>query len=144
MANLYFTHSLEDNLMSSTNDDKIYLIEDNKFVSHALISALNELISAPVQNYHDPVTFLQEFSPHWRGCILTDFFMPTMNGIELIHELKQRNNALPIIVLSGHGSMEVAKQAKENGAAAFLNKPFKIEKLVAIINVCMGTHFNHF
>lgn len=58
------------------------------------------------------------------GCILLDVRMPGMSGLEVLTALQQRGIGAPVIVLTGHGDSASAREAREAGAFAFLEKPF--------------------
>ncbi len=84
--------------------------------------------------YHNPLTFLHDFSKDWQGCLITDLLMPNMNGIELIEELEKCHCKLPVIIMSGHADKATASRALLKGAYAFIKKPFKMDNLLEIID----------
>lgn len=57
-----------------------------------------------------------------------------MDGLELMHEVKARRHALPVIMITAYGTVEVAVQAMKKGAVDFITKPFELKKLLAVIN----------
>ncbi|MDT8379158.1 MAG: response regulator [Desulfotignum sp.] len=61
--------------------------------------------------------------------VLTDIKMPGMDGIEVLKEIKRRIPSTEVIVITGHGDMDLAIQALNLDAADFINKPIKREKL---------------
>jgi putative nucleotidyltransferase with HDIG domain len=67
-------------------------------------------------------------------CVLTDIMMPNMTGIELIKKIKEKDISLPVIVITGHASIEMAIDAMKQGASDFITKPFKIKQIQYIIN----------
>ena len=67
------------------------------------------------------------------GCILLDVRMPEMDGIEVQQALHARGMSFPVIVMTGHGDVEVAVQAMKNGAVDFIEKPFEKAVLLAAI-----------
>ncbi|HYB97978.1 MAG TPA: UDP-3-O-acyl-N-acetylglucosamine deacetylase [Candidatus Limnocylindrales bacterium] len=62
--------------------------------------------------------------------VLLDVWLPGMDGIQVLEKLKHEHARLPVIVISGHGSIETAVRATKLGAADFIEKPFSIEALV--------------
>ncbi|MCB1483589.1 MAG: response regulator [Hyphomicrobiaceae bacterium] len=66
-------------------------------------------------------------------CILSDVRMPGMNGVDLMRELQTRKDARPIILLTGHGDIEMAVNAIKGGAFDFIEKPFDPSRLIAAI-----------
>jgi putative nucleotidyltransferase with HDIG domain len=60
--------------------------------------------------------------------------MPNMTGIELIKKIKEKDVSLPVVVITGHASIEMAIDAMKQGAADFITKPFKVNQIDFIIN----------
>ncbi|KTD24897.1 MULTISPECIES: response regulator transcription factor [Legionella] len=108
---------------------KIYILDDNQSVCNA-ICFLFESMNFKTQIYQDPIRFLEEYSKEEKGCLIVDLFMPSLNGLELIKTLKQKNSALDIILISGYVSEETKKQVMNEGAKVFLPKPLNIEILL--------------
>jgi response regulator RpfG family c-di-GMP phosphodiesterase len=59
--------------------------------------------------------------------------MPGMSGIELLKKLKEIDEDLEIIMITGYGTLDSATEAMRNGASAYVNKPFSKDKLIEII-----------
>lgn len=68
--------------------------------------------------------FLDQLHKEQTGCIVTDVRMPEMDGITLVHTLKEIGCAMPIIVITGHADVPLAVQAMKSGVADFIEKPF--------------------
>src|SRR5947207_15255397 len=67
--------------------------------------------------------------------VLLDVKMPGMDGIEVLERLRNMNDALPIVVVSGHGTISTAVEATKKGAFDFIEKPLANEGvLVGIRN----------
>lgn len=120
--------------MSATS---IYIIDDNETVCSSLKFLLNSLYKIDVYIYHDPLLFLSEYSTEWRGCLVIDLFMPFLDGIGLIQELKKRNNQMKVIMISGNGDLDAEKQALDSGAYAYFNKPFSVKGLLERIDLIL-------
>jgi PAS domain S-box-containing protein len=70
------------------------------------------------------------------ACILLDFGLPGMSGLEILHELSKRGAPPPIIMLTGHGSEEIAVQAMKKGAFHYLDKTnliFGLRRLLELV-----------
>src|SRR5438445_12387696 len=67
-------------------------------------------------------------APH---VVLLDVRLPDANGLDLLPQIKKRWPGTEVIVLTGHGTMEMAVEATKRGAYNFLSKPFENEKLLA-------------
>jgi two-component system NtrC family response regulator len=74
------------------------------------------------------------FSDHPEmGLILTDMTMPNGNGIELLEKVKKTRPELPVIMLTAHGTVELAVKAMKQGAFDYLTKPYKNEDLTRTV-----------
>ncbi len=67
------------------------------------------------------------------GCLLLDIEMPGVDGLELQTRLRQRGLRLPVIFITGHGTIPMSVQAMKQGAMDFLQKPFAGERLLEIV-----------
>src|SRR5205823_8326477 len=62
--------------------------------------------------------------------VLLDVKMPGMDGIEVLERLRNMNDSLPVVVISGHGTISTAVEATKKGAFDFIEKPFATEKVL--------------
>jgi two-component system nitrogen regulation response regulator NtrX len=65
--------------------------------------------------------------------VLLDVKMPGMDGIEVLERLRSMNETLPIVVISGHGTVPTAVEATKKGAFDFIEKPFASERVLVIL-----------
>lgn len=70
--------------------------------------------------------------------VLTDLYMPEMNGINLLREMKKRSISLPVVIITGYPSINVAVEAMKEGASDFVVKPVKLEQLELAIKKLIG------
>lgn len=66
--------------------------------------------------------------------VLLDIWMPGMDGIETLKEIKKVAPSLPVVMITGHGTIESAVEATKSGAYDFLEKPLSIDKIMVTIN----------
>ena len=66
-------------------------------------------------------------------CIVSDVRMPGLSGLDLVHHLKARRVVAPIILITGHGDIDMAVSAIKSGAFNFIEKPFDEARLLASI-----------
>jgi DNA-binding NtrC family response regulator len=76
------------------------------------------------------LTALDEFSP---DAVLVDYNLPGMNGLQLLAELKRRDPSANVVMLTGHGSVQIAVEAMKQGAADFLGKPVALDELKLVL-----------
>ncbi|MBI5902645.1 MAG: response regulator, partial [Deltaproteobacteria bacterium] len=62
--------------------------------------------------------------------VITDLVMPDMDGVEVIHRVKQHNALIDVIVLTGHGTIGSAVEALKNGAFDYIRKPLDEHELL--------------
>jgi two-component system response regulator FixJ len=67
------------------------------------------------------------------NCIVSDVCMPGMSGLDLVHQLNARRVVAPIILITGHGDIDMAVSAIKGGAFNFIEKPFDEARLLASI-----------
>ena len=77
---------------------------------------------------------LEQLNQEFPGILVTDVKMPVMDGLELMQRAQQAVNELPVILITGHGDVDMAISAMRNGAYDFIEKPFVPERLVETIN----------
>jgi DNA-binding NtrC family response regulator len=65
--------------------------------------------------------------------VITDLVMPMMNGLELLGALRIERPGMPVIVLTGQGSLETLVRARQEGAYAFLRKPVDVGQLKSVL-----------
>ncbi len=109
---------------------KISIIDDDPGV----LDALSVLLSSKgyeVAQHASAKSFLD--APYMSGVVVSDVRMPEMTGLDLLQEMKSRMDPRPIIILTGHGDIEMAVQAVRLGAFEFFEKPFKHDKLLETI-----------
>jgi two-component system nitrogen regulation response regulator NtrX len=66
--------------------------------------------------------------------ILLDIWMPGKDGLQILEELKTNGYAIPVIIMTGHGSIETAIRATRLGAVDFIEKPLDLNKIIITIN----------
>jgi two-component system response regulator FixJ len=66
-------------------------------------------------------------------CVVSDVRMPGMSGLDLVHQLDRQGHNVPIILITGHGDVDMAVAAIKIGAFDFIEKPFDEARLLASI-----------
>src|SRR5207253_6680782 len=66
--------------------------------------------------------------------VITDFAMPGMDGVQLLQAIHDRDESLPVIVLTAHGSERVAVQAMKSGAYDYVTKPFDGDEFSLVVD----------
>ncbi len=113
----------------SGHEPVVFIVDDDDAVRRFL-SGLVESVDLRVEAYASARDFLAAYEPGRPGCLVLDVRMPGMSGLELQRELAERAIDLPVIVLTGHGNVQVAVHAMKAGAVDFVEKPFDNELLL--------------
>lgn len=115
-----------------TEHETIFLVDDNNAVRHALLLYL-ESRDLHTRSYASAEELLADIDARDTGVVVLDLQMKGMSGLELQVELKSRGISLPVIFITGHGSVEHSVQALKEGASDFIEKPFDNEALLESI-----------
>lgn len=107
----------------------VYIVEDDEAVRDS-IEMMMESVGQKAKAYPDAPAFLDDFAPDMAGCIVMDVRMPGMNGMELHRRLNELGCSLPVIFVTGHGDIQMAVDAMQNGAVDFVTKPYREQELL--------------
>jgi RNA polymerase sigma factor (sigma-70 family) len=110
----------------------VFIVDDDASVRDALALLLG-IQGFRIAVFSSAESFLAAWRREWNGCLLTDIRMPGMDGLALQQELADRDCRIPVIIITGHGDVELARQAFRAKAYDFLEKPFDDVKLVNAI-----------
>jgi two-component system, LuxR family, response regulator FixJ len=110
----------------------VHVIDDDDAMRDSL-EFLLRTAKIEVRTYDSALAFLNAMPDGATGCIVTDVRMPGLSGVDLLRQLKARGSAMPVIVITGHGDVQLAVEAMKIGAADFLEKPFDDEALLASV-----------
>ena len=107
----------------------VYIIDDDEAVRDGL-KWLIESVDLNASVFVSAQEFLDSYEPGCPGCLLLDVRMPGMSGLALQQVLKSQSFDLPIIILTGHGTVHMAVEAMKAGAFDFIEKPFQNQRLL--------------
>ncbi len=102
----------------------IHLVDDDEAIRRSA-SFMLRTSGYVVKTYTSGVEFLGAADEALPGCVLLDVRMPEIDGLDVQQALKDRAILLPVIVMTGHGDVNVAVQAMKQGAVDFIEKPFE-------------------
>jgi FixJ family two-component response regulator len=108
-----------------------HVVDDNPEIRTSL-KLLLKSVEIDVETYRSADEFLTRFEEtHDRPAIvLLDVRMPGMSGMALLERLRAEHAALPVIIISGHGDIDMAVRAMRLGATDFITKPFSSQTLL--------------
>lgn len=112
---------------------RILFIDDEAQLCAAAADWL-EASGFAVLAFTDPAAALAALDAAACDCVVTDLRMPGLTGQEVLDGLRARDPDLPVILLSGHADVPVAVAAMRTGAHDFLEKPYRAEHLVEVLD----------
>lgn len=101
----------------------VFVIDDDPSVRQAL-SRLIRSVGLGVEAFASAQEFLDYSRPQCPGCLVLDIRLPGLSGLDLQKELAAAGKSLPIVFITGHGTILMSVQAMKAGAVDFLEKPF--------------------
>lgn len=124
--------------MTSSNNT-VYIVDDDAAVRDAL-GLLLSLHGYSTAFFADSTAFLHAWSDEMRGCLLLDIRMPGIDGLALQKILREKTTSLPVIIITGHGDVDSAREAFRAHAVDFLEKPLQEAQLVKAIAEAFDQH----
>ena len=117
----------------------IHLIDDDEAV-RASLALLIGTVGLRVQTWADPQDFMQGFDRQGIGAIVLDVRMPGTNGLTMLDALMAQGVDQPVVMLTGHGTVELCRRAFKSGATEFLEKPVNDELLLETLQNAVRQH----
>lgn len=117
-------------------DKLVHVIDDDDAVRESLSFLLRSAAFA-VRTYESATDFLESAAQDACGCVITDVRMPGMSGLDLLRHLHRTGSGLPVIVVTGHGDVQLAVEAMKSGAVDFLEKPFDDERVLEAVRLAL-------
>jgi FixJ family two-component response regulator len=117
----------------------IHLIDDDEAVRSSL-ALLISTVGLRVQAWPDPQAFMAGFDRQTIGAIVLDVRMPGISGLTVLDTLVAQGVDQPVIMLTGHGTVEMCRRAFKAGAAEFLEKPVDDEALLEALQNAVRQH----
>ena len=113
-------------------DKTVFVIDDDAGVRQGLRFMLRAA-GYSVEAFPSARSFLEDYHPPRGGCLLLDIQMPQISGLELQQTLNVRGWRIPVIFITGHGTVPLAIAAMKAGAFDFIEKPLREDALVESI-----------
>ncbi|MBW2603575.1 MAG: sigma-54-dependent Fis family transcriptional regulator [Deltaproteobacteria bacterium] len=111
----------------------ILIVDDEPSILKSLSGLLSDegFEIATAANGYEALKIVDTESP---DLVLLDIWMPGIDGIETLKEIKKDNPHIQVIIISGHGTIETAVKATKLGAFDLIEKPLSIDKVIVAIN----------
>lgn len=117
------------------------LIVDDEADIRTLVAGILEDEGYVTREAADDAGALGSIEQRRPSLVLLDIWLQgsQMDGIEILDAIKKRHPTLPVLMMSGHGTIETAVTAIKNGAFDFIEKPFKTERLILLVERAIET-----
>jgi len=116
----------------TTTHGLVYVVDDDDSFRRS-VSRLLSGVGYEVASFPSAADFLAQHSSVSRGCVLADLHMPGCSGLELQVQLAASGNPLPLVFLSGNGTIPSTVKAMRQGAVDFLTKCAPDSELLAAV-----------
>ena len=117
----------------------IQLVDDDDGVRRALALLIGS-VGLRVAEWPHPQAFLDGFEREAVGAIVLDVRMPGLGGLAVLERLVAEGVDQPVIMLTGHGTVEMCRRAFKAGAAEFLEKPCDDQQLLEALQASVLAH----
>src|SRR5205823_11161403 len=109
--------------------ESILIVDDERGIRETLSAVLRDegFIAESVESGE---ACLKALAQRAFGCVLLDVWLPGINGLETLKQMRESNFDAAVVIISGHGNVETAVRATKLGAFDFIEKPLSIEKTV--------------
>ncbi len=111
---------------------KVLIVDDERAIRRALKEIL-EYENCQVLEAENGKEGLEMIRSNSLDVIFCDIKMPLLDGMELLDQIQNEGNEVPIVMISGHGSLETAVQAIKKGAFDFIEKPLDLNRILVIL-----------
>ncbi|MBC5764900.1 response regulator transcription factor [Ramlibacter albus] len=117
----------------------IHLVDDDEGVRTSLAMLIGT-VGLRVQSWADPQGFLDGFDRESIGAVVLDVRMPGLGGLAVLEQLVAQGVDQPVIMLTGHGTVDLCRRAFKSGAAEFLEKPVDDDVLLEALQKAVRQH----
>ncbi len=120
----------------ATSASTVFVVDDDNSLRDAIRSLLRS-VGHTVEMFSSAEDFLKHRNPAQPGCLVLDIRLPDTSGLELQKTLRETNDRIPIIFITGHGDVPMSVQTMKAGAMDFLLKPFRDQDLLETIQAAL-------
>ena len=118
------------------SEQRVFLVDDEEELRRSTAQAL-ELYGLPVVTFSNADHVFELLGYSFDGVVVTDIRMPGTDGMTLLHRIRDLDSEIPVILVTGHGDVQLAVKAMREGAYDFLEKPFTPQHLAGVMRRAM-------
>jgi DNA-binding NtrC family response regulator len=116
---------------------RVLVVDDEESLRHALVKGLRRggylVLEAPTGR-----EAVDLFAAGGIDAVLADLRLPDLSGLDLVAIFQEMDDEVPVVVMTGYGSVETALEAMRRGAKDYVQKPFSVEEVVRILDRAIG------
>lgn len=120
-----------------TMDGIVFVVDDDPLIRDALRQLIKS-VGLETCIFASAKKFLDMDPPKRPSCLVLDIRMPVMGGLDLQEELIRRGLPIPVIFITGHGTVPLSVRAMKAGAVDFIQKPFEDQDLLDAIHKALA------
>lgn len=115
----------------------VFVVDDDDAVRAGVVSLLNA-DGYHVREFASAAAFFEAVIPALPTCLILDMRMPEISGLEVVDKLMRTGNPIPVIVMTGFGSIPLSVHAMKAGAVEFLTKPVPPDDLLRAVREALA------
>ncbi len=123
----------------NASNASVFIVDDDPLIRDSLKQLISS-VGLRADTFSTARSFLDIELPDRSSCLVLDIRMPDMSGLNLQNELIKRNICIPIIFITGHGTVSMCVRALKAGAVEFLEKPLEDQVLLDAIQSALKQH----
>jgi len=113
--------------------EPIFVVDDERLITQVLEKALTGA-GYPVPVFHDAEHALAELDRLSPFLLLLDINLPGISGLEALERVRENNRDIDVLIISGHGTIDMAVEAIKRGATDFLSKPVQLPEVMSRVS----------
>jgi response regulator RpfG family c-di-GMP phosphodiesterase len=113
---------------------RILVVDDEECILDIFKSYFESAPNYTLLTANDGLKALEIIKSDQINCCFTDLAMPRLDGLELARRIYQYDNTIPVVVMTGYPSMDIAIETLKNGVVDFITKPFDMEQILPTIS----------
>ncbi|MFH1217337.1 MAG: sigma-54 dependent transcriptional regulator [Pseudomonadota bacterium] len=129
--------NITDTIPVPTDKPLVLLVDDEPDMLNMLSLIIRRQCQCDVILASTGAMAVREMESQSPDVVVTDIKMPDMDGLALLKKIREQDDTISVIIMTGYGTIEMAVQALKDGAYDFLEKPFEKEHIVRIIRNCL-------
>jgi two-component system response regulator FixJ len=115
---------------------KVYIVDDDAGMRRSM-SLILETANLAYEAFESAEAFLQSIPNKARGCLTLDLHMPGMNGLDLVSQMRNQKYSIPVLMISGTGTIPLAVEGMKLGLFDFLVKPVDPEVFLSKVHAAL-------